>query len=101
MERYDSGITRVLNICKNYGIVAPEFREEEDGFVVVTIFNKKLIKKLSNNQIEIIELIQNQPKIRAEKMSLKIGINKRNIESNISTLKKKGILKRIGERKNK
>ena len=41
IERYGSGINRIINYCKEYGIIKPKFEEHADGFKV-TIFKEKL-----------------------------------------------------------
>jgi predicted HTH transcriptional regulator len=34
IERYGTGITRIQNICRNYGVIEPLFQEISDGFQV-------------------------------------------------------------------
>ncbi|TXH52946.1 MAG: AAA family ATPase [Bacteroidia bacterium] len=41
IERYGSGIMRIQNICKDYGVIEPVFEEFNNGFRVV-VYNKKL-----------------------------------------------------------
>ncbi|OQY40260.1 MAG: hypothetical protein B6229_02140 [Spirochaetaceae bacterium 4572_7] len=53
--------------------------------------------KLTDNQISIIKLISKNPKISAQKLSVEISINKRNIEENLAKLKDMGVIKRIGK----
>jgi ATP-dependent DNA helicase RecG len=48
---------------------------------------------------KIIELIQNNMNISIPEMAETIGISERSIERNIESLKKKGLLKRIGPAK--
>ncbi|NOX45594.1 MAG: winged helix-turn-helix transcriptional regulator [Chlorobi bacterium] len=57
---------------------------------------KDLIKLLSKNEIKILELIFNNPKISSRELSGFININERNIRKNMEKLKTKGIIKRIG-----
>lgn len=51
---------------------------------------------LSELQEEIIKLLKENPKLAAIKLKKIIGISSRNIERNLSQLKKMGILKRVG-----
>ncbi len=40
IERYGSGIQRILNICSDYGVIPPVFKESSNGFSV-TLFKEK------------------------------------------------------------
>jgi len=51
---------------------------------------------LAENQIKILELVDENPYISKREMSEDIGISTTAIDKNISTLKKKGLLKRVG-----
>lgn len=84
IERYGSGITRILRICKEYGVIAPTVKEEKDGFVV-TIYNEKL-GKTSNvtddvtdrNALIAIEMKQNKS-ITTTELAEKLKVSKRTI----------------------
>ena len=52
--------------------------------------------KLTGNQRGIMTAVKGNPSITAKELSLILGINLRNTKNNISKLKKKGLLKRIG-----
>ena len=55
-----------------------------------------LVEGLVENQIKILELVNENPYISKREMSEEIGISTTAIDKNISTLKNKGLLKRIG-----
>jgi ATP-dependent DNA helicase RecG len=55
-----------------------------------------LVEGLAENQEKIIKLIQNDPHISKKKMAEAIGISTTAVDKNIDTLKKQGILKRVG-----
>ena len=105
IERYGSGIYRIQQICKEYGVVNPVFEEIANGFRVI-LFNEKLNKtkkptekpteKLSSNQAKILDLIANNKYITSEELSLLLGIRADSVRENLSKLKNKGILTRIG-----
>jgi ATP-dependent DNA helicase RecG len=111
IERYGSGISRIIKQCKEHGIAGPKFEELADGFMV-TLYNKKVGEKvgervgervgenLTDNQKLIIKFISENNKISAKKLSEKIGISDRKIEENIRKLKQMKILKRIGSARN-
>ncbi len=55
--------------------------------------------KLTENQREILKKIKENPYITAENLSKEIGINKRNIEKNLSNLQNKRLIRRVGSAK--
>ena len=59
IERYGSGIIRIRNICKEYGIVEPSFSEIANGFMV-TLFKEKIID-LVYSAIEHVNVPVNEP----------------------------------------
>jgi ATP-dependent DNA helicase RecG len=58
--------------------------------------NKKVGKKLTENQQKMMDNIVQKSYISASELSRAVGISKRKIEINISKLKTKGLLERIG-----
>jgi ATP-dependent DNA helicase RecG len=136
IERYGSGIRRIINICKDYGVKQPRFEEVFNGFKV-TLFKEKtesgkknntdVIERVggkvgekvggkvgekvgervgekvgeifSDNQQRIIKLILLNKRISARELSAELGISQRKVEENISKLKEKGKLKRMGAAK--
>jgi len=51
---------------------------------------------LSDNQIKILQTIKKNKLVTQKHLSEEIGINEKNIRNNISILKQKGIIERIG-----
>ena len=121
IERYGSGIRRIIDICSNYGVKQPVFEEVFNGFRAVLFKEKTDVTKdvtkdvndtvndtvkdtvkntvkvaISKNQKTILELIKARNNITAEELVDIVGINLRNIRLNISKLKAKGMIQRIG-----
>ncbi|MDO5838526.1 MAG: ATP-binding protein [Methanosarcina mazei] len=69
-----------------------EDSEERDGEKV----GEKVGETLTQNQEVILSLIRENSRISARELSDRVGISARKTEENISKLKKKGLLKRIG-----
>ena len=69
-----------------------EESKEKDGEKV----GEKVGEALTQNQEVILSLIRENSRISARELSYKVGISARKTEENISKLKKKGLLKRIG-----
>ncbi len=121
IERYGSGIIRIRNICKDYGVVEPSFNEIANGFMV-TLFNKKInitantINTPADNVIDsvtdnvtdnvtdkrlsqILEHFAMNNKLSTSKLGNMLGVSKMTILRDIEILKNKGIVRRVGSSK--
>lgn len=103
IEKMGTGINRMKKACKEAGIPEPEFIIT--GFFTI-IFRRKTSEYFGINfgineiQSKIIELIEKDHGITAQKMADSIGVTRRSIEYSIAELKKKGLIIRKGSRKN-
>ena len=70
--------------------------KERTGMQVGRWVGKGLVEGLVEKQEKIIKLIHNDPQISKKKMAEIVGISSTAVDKNIDTLKKQGILKRIG-----
>jgi ATP-dependent DNA helicase RecG len=99
IERWGSGIRRIYEECEKENVKV-EFKKLKSGFVVVFSrmerVGEKVGEKLTENQKKIIDFIQKEPTISAKELSKLLGISQRKIEDNLSKLKDKGLLRRIG-----
>lgn len=59
----------------------------------------KVVENLTENQVKIIELINENKFISAKEIAKYIKISPRKVQENISKLKSKGIIQRIGPAK--
>lgn len=89
---------------KNGGIevtVLSSNQDGSDGLVkgLVKGLAKGLVKDLTENQIKLLELIEANPNLTKEEMAKQVGISTTAIDNNIKTLKEKGLLERVGGRK--
>jgi ATP-dependent DNA helicase RecG len=109
IEKYGSGIQRIINYFKEEHLPAPVFQNISDGFMV-TVYSgsyaelgdklgDRLGDKLGDNQRLILESLKNNPFISLSQLSKSIGISQTAIEKNISKLKEIGLIKRIGPAK--
>ena len=106
VEKMGTGIRRIRDVCRKHGKIA--FSVETNGYFIATFKFKGLIlpvgekvgekvgERLTDNQMRIIDELKKDKFVSAEGLSGKVGISKRKIEENISKLKKKGLLKRVG-----
>ncbi|MFA5776882.1 MAG: RNA-binding domain-containing protein [Parcubacteria group bacterium] len=109
----DDGTTNEIQVgkntieeCEKNGNKLPDFSEKTGAFVVS--FKKRETKDLekdlenlglSENQKKILSEINKNKAITQRELSLKIGINEKNVRNNITELKEKELLERVGSDK--
>ena len=117
IEKYGSGIKRVLEAFAKHGLPQPDFQLLPGGFRVLVfaesyqkVTNKLgnelgdklgdgLGDRLSDNQKLILDTIGDNPVISLSELSKIVGISQTAIENNVAGLKNRGLLKRIGPAK--
>lgn len=109
VENVGSGIKRMRDEMKAYGLESPEFEISEEWFVIVfkrpqmqrlsERLGEKLGDRLGESQRKIIELMRQDKHISIPIIAQKIGISTTAVEKNIGKLKKQGIIKRAGSAK--
>ena len=111
IEKYGSGIRRIIDYFKDENRRLPQFTNISDGFMV-TVFvddnkaksmkkytekgTEKGTEKLTKNQQMILDYITSNPQITIVELTSTVNISASKIKENISKLKIKGYLKRIG-----
>jgi len=119
IERYGTGIKRVRKMFVDYGLAEPVF-EAMSGGLAVTVYGlkdlskvgdrvgekviekvgekviEKVGEKITQNQQLILDCIIENPYITTANLSSKVGISSRKIAVNLSKLKSKGLIERIG-----
>ncbi len=114
IEKYGSGIQRIINYFKEEQLPAPEFQNISDGFMV-TVFAKDYKEVVDNvpgnvpgNAPEnvpekritvIMDLIKLDTSISMLELAKKIGVDHKTIKRDIAKLKSLGLLRRIGPAK--
>ncbi len=106
IERWGSGIKRIHDACKEENVKV-EFKKLKSGFLVIFHRRKKgpkrvlkeVLKELTENQKKIIQEIEKNPKVTSEELAKIVGISARKIRDNIKKLKKEGLVRRVGGRK--
>jgi len=98
VEKVGSGIGRMRRAMKEAGLPLPKF--EFTNFFTVTFTRAvKRVETVGETVGKILALINENPKITREELSVKTGLTIRGVEWNIARLKQKGIIKRIGPAK--
>lgn len=106
IEKYGSGIRRILSIFEKSGLPNPAFQNISDGFMV-TVYAEKVIDKviekasiyLNKNQHEVMLLLHENPYATSAQLSDLMGVSQRKIFLNIKFLKENGFIIRDGSTK--
>jgi ATP-dependent DNA helicase RecG len=118
IDAWDRGTIKIINSCLDYGLPEPKITEKDGGIEVTVLSSnqggqtggqtnfteqdglvKGLVKDLSENQVKLLELIEARPNVTKKEMAKHVGISTTAIDNNIKTLKEKGLLERVGGRK--
>ena len=112
MEKRGSGLTRICNETKALDgykeELKPEFKSTPTQFQTIIFASSDTSNvgdydgdtsglKLTERQQNIVHLISKTPSISAKKMSETLSVSSRTVERDLSTLQKKGVLKREGK----
>ena len=113
VERYETGVRRIRDYFREYGSPEPLFEnfqhsfkvtayplQKEKGFLDMSEktveMSEKNDERLGENQKKIVQLMQKNSHITIPELSEQIKISETAIQNNISKLKTKGIIERIG-----
>ena len=110
IEAWGRGIAKMKNGCAADGLPAPEFDIKPTTFsVYFHIRNNEEVgqsvfpdSSIGDNiavnppQLQIMAIMRENPRVSSRTIAAEIGIASRNIEANISVLKKYGFVERVG-----
>lgn len=92
IEKYGSGIKRILEALRALGLPDPIFEEIQHGFRV-TVF--KTTQKTKTRD-QVIEVLRESPEMTRDELALMLGKSPNTIKEHIARLKAEGKLVRIG-----
>ncbi len=111
LERWGTGVQRIVQICKDYGIAEPEWSVTNFDVTITFWRNgncpkdcpKDCPKELTERQKIILSVIEEDNTITsqkiAQKVAQKIPVAQRTIKTELSALQQMGVIKREGGRK--
>jgi len=97
IEKYGSGIKRVLDMFQIFGLKPPLFESVEDGFLV-TVWNVSETTQETTQEI-VLALLEKNPQYTRSDLVKLIGKSDSSIKIYLAALKKKGVIERIGSTK--
>ena len=109
IDAWGRGTVKIIESCKEAGLLEPELTERDGGFLV-TIFgvgservrkgfgkgSERVRKGFGKEVSETLNLIKGNPEYTVEQIAKLIGKSSRAVENHIARLKKAGILVRKG-----
>ena len=110
IEKYGTGICRMLELCDEYGVKAPEFIEYKDNLIVKFFRPTYSANDSGNSEIEhtisglepldqkIVMVMYQNPEISIKDLSEHIGISYRTGQRHVSKLREGGFIERVGTR---
>ena len=114
IEKYGSGIQRILQSFKAAQLPTPHF-EEIAGGIRVTVFGKSVVDNVTvgvvdsvvdsvvgsvvDNELKVLNLLKDNQKLSAKDLAKIIDLSPRTIQRHIRSLRTKKLIKRIGSDK--
>lgn len=110
IEKWGTGIPRILRECKEYGLKKPElidfdgdfrvnmYRREEKSKTTQTTtqITTQTTIKLTKNDYEILQVIQNNPALSQKEIAMELGWTVDRVKYYLNKMKKQEAIRRIG-----
>ena len=109
IKGWETGIRRMIDACKEYGV--PELIEDSiNNEVTLTLTMEKATSqnadvginvgiKMTKTESLVLQLLVGKPDITSDEIAEQLKVTRRTVERNLESLKKKGIIERIGSKK--
>ena len=95
IERWGSGVHRIIDACESAGLQKPTFEEIGTSFRV-TLFKKKIHEeKLSSTEQKIRDLLADSSGLSTKKIADSIGMSSRQVREFLIGLLNKGVILEI------
>ena len=99
VEESSTGFERTFKYCKDFSIDY-EYEETVNGFRFTFFRGRETKRKTTEREKELLKIIEKDPTITIDEMSLLMGVSKSTIQRSIRRLKENGQLSRNGSDKN-
>ena len=102
IEKWGTGIPRILRECKEYGLKKPELIDFDGDFRVNMYRREEKSKttqttiKLTKNDHEILQVIQNNPALSQKEIAMELGWTVDRVKYYLNKMKKQEAIRRIG-----
>ena len=96
IEKYGSGIKRILEAMRAYGSPEPSFEEIQNGFrVTVYKTTQKTTQKMMARD-QVLNALRENPKLTRDEIASLLGKSRNTIQEHLARLKAEGRLERMG-----
>ena len=99
VEKYGSGIKRIIQAFTEYDLPMPHFEEFQHGFRVIVYKTPHKTPHKASLSDRILQLILEEPAITQKEVGQRLGISMDTSREYFAKLKKEGRLTRVGGRK--
>ena len=96
IEKYGSGIKRILESVRSYGLHDPLFEEIQKGFRVMVFKTTQKTTQKTSTKNKILEALRKNPKLTRDELALLLVKSQNTIKEHLIRLKAEGRLERIG-----
>ena len=96
IEKYGSGIKRILEALRALGLPDPIFEEIQHGFRVTVFKTTQKTTQKTKTRDQVIEVLRESPEMTRDELALMLGKSPNTIKEHIARLKAEGKLVRIG-----
>ncbi len=116
IEKWGTGIPKVLRECREYGLPEPELIDFDGDFRVnmfrkttvldvrdttQTVYNgKEFVLEFTESDKAILEVIQNNPKLTQKEIALELDWTVDRVKYYLNKMKKQKVIKRVGSSHN-
>ena len=101
IEKWGSGTTRIIALCRGQGLPDPEFEEYAGGFRVIfykDAYTPERLRALGLNerQVQAVRYVKERGRIANTEHQKLTGVKKRQASLDLTDLTEKGVLLRVG-----
>ena len=95
IEKWGTGIPRILRECKEYGLKKPELIDF-DGDFRVNMYRREEKSKTTQTTTQILQVIQNNPALSQKEIAMELGWTVDRVKYYLNKMKKQEAIRRIG-----
>ena len=96
IEKYGSGIKRILNALKLYNLPLPRFEEIQNGFRVTVFKTTQKTTQKTNTNLSVLDQLRSHPEITRKELASVLGKSENTIKEHLARLKSEGLIERVG-----
>lgn len=102
IERWGTGTTRIIELCRQQGLPEPEFQNHQGGFLVTFArdpYTPDRLRALGLNdrQIQAVLYVKERGRVSNHEYQELVGVSKRTASRDLDDLLQRGIFERVGE----